>query len=269
MSSQVAVWLDPLSYNDKDLGGTIMALPSLFDQLLTADGRGLESVDVSPSVRSAIDDALELLDRKAMSGSFTEACTILAALVSSEGHREVSNAAVRQILGEWSETAKRLRRERAAHLRGSVVGLHVSKGGVPKTAVATAEVGPRGIVGDRQASRVHHGRPWQALCLWSREAIDRLVGEGHPIAPGLAGENVVLEGFDWAEAKPGTLLRVGSVVAEITIATLPCRKNAPWFRDAKFNRMHHETEAGVSRMYAAVLTPGSIALDDTVVLEQR
>lgn len=262
-------WLDPSSYDNRDLASTIMALPSFFDQLLTADGRGLESVSVSPNVRLAIDTALRRLDRTALSGSFTEECTILASLTSAEGSRPAVDAAIQQALHEWSATAMRLRTQRSTRLHGSVVGLFRSGGGIPKTAVSTAEVGPRGIVGDRQASRVHHGRPWQALCLWSRETIQRLADEGHPIAAGLAGENILIEGFDWSEAKPGTLLRVGTVVAEITAATLPCKKNASWFRDGNFKRMHHETEAGVSRMYAAVLTPGTVKVADEVVLEQR
>ena len=269
MIASTPVWLDPSSYNDRDLSATIMSLPALFDQLLTGDGRGLESVEVSSDVQAAVRTALKRLDRTPMSHSFTEACAMLAALVASEGFRGASDAAVQQILTEWSATAKRLRLQRMMHLRGSVAGLFTSAGGVPKKPIDVAVVGPRGVQGDKQASRVHHGRPWQALCVWSKEVIDRLNGEGHPVAPGFAGENVLLEGIDWAEAKPGTVLRIGTVVAEVTNATLPCKKNAPWFLDGKFSRMHHATEAGVSRMYAAVVTPGVVTVGDTAIVEQR
>ena len=77
---------------------------------------------------------------------------------------------------------------------GTVAQLNVSDGGVPKKPVEVAEVGDRGLVGDRQADRQHHGRPLQALCLWSVEVIDALRAEGHPIEPGLAGENVTIAG---------------------------------------------------------------------------
>ena len=35
-----------------------------------------------------------------------------------------------------------------------------------------------GIVGDRQGNRQHHGRPWQALCLFSIYVIDDLAACG-------------------------------------------------------------------------------------------
>ena len=55
---------------------------------------------------------------------------------------------------------------------GTVVQLSVSPGGLPKLPVDVAEVTWKGMDGDRQATRLHHGRPWQALCIWSAEVID-------------------------------------------------------------------------------------------------
>lgn len=169
----------------------------------------------------------------------------------------------------WSDEAARRRLARNTTVSGSVAGLFLSKGGVPKLPALTVTVGPRGIDGDVQKSRQHHGRPWQALCLWSVETIDRLRAEGHPIEPGFAGENVLVTGVDWADVIAGTRIRVGSVLAEITITALPCSKNAKWFNGGEFDRMHHAAEPGVSRMYAAVIEPGEIALNDPVVVELR
>jgi len=45
--------------------------------------------------------------------------------------------------------------------------INTSDGGVPKLPVPTAEVGLRGVVGDRQADTKYHGSPDQALCLYS------------------------------------------------------------------------------------------------------
>ena len=81
-----------------------------------------------------------------------------------------------------------------ARAEGRVTHLSVSPGGLPKTPVDRVEVTWLGATGDRQATRVHHGRPWQALCLWSNEVIDAFRAAGHPIAPGLAGENITLSG---------------------------------------------------------------------------
>jgi MOSC domain-containing protein YiiM len=262
-------WLDPAAYDDRDLSRTLLVLPSLFEQLLSTDGRGLEDVEVPTSVRTSVGVALRSLDRRALSSSFTEACAMLASLVSVDGFRVAADDVLASSLAEWTSISQSMRASRSETATGEVAALHSSKGGVPKGAVLTGTVGLRGLDGDRQATRLHHGRPWQALCLWSAETIDRLQAEGHPIAPGLAGENILISGFDWAEAKPGTLLHIGSMVAEVTVAALPCKKNAGWFVGGNFNRMHHEREAGVSRMYAAVLQPGTITRGDAVTLELR
>jgi MOSC domain-containing protein YiiM len=150
---------------------------------------------------------------------------------------------------------------------GSVEGVFASGGGVPKQPVLAAEVSWRGLVGDRQAARRHHGRVWQALCLWSADVVDALADEGHPIFYGAAGENVSVRGIDWAALRPGTRLRLGSVLAEVTVPALPCAKNAGWFRDRDFDRMHHERDRSVTRWYASVLEPGSVAPGDAAVVE--
>jgi MOSC domain-containing protein YiiM len=150
---------------------------------------------------------------------------------------------------------------------GVVAQLNVSDGGVPKRSIEVAEVGDRGLVGDRQAARQHHGRPLQALCLWSVEVIDALRAEGHPIEPGLAGENVSIAGVDWRTIRPGTQLLIGDVLAEISAWSSPCKKNAAWFADRDFHRMDHERHPGWSRAYAWVREPGTIRQGDTVVIE--
>lgn len=150
---------------------------------------------------------------------------------------------------------------------GTVGQLNVSDGGVPKVPVDRAEVGPRGLVGDRQANRTHHGRPLQALCLWSSEVIEALQAEGHPIAPGRAGENVTLRGIDWASIRPGVQFRIGTVLAEISAWSTPCKKNAAWFAEGDFNRMLHDRHPGTSRAYAWVRQPGRIETGDEVIVE--
>ena len=150
---------------------------------------------------------------------------------------------------------------------GRVAQLNVSDGGVPKVPVEVAEVGDRGLVGDRQAERKHHGRPLQALCLWSSEVIDSLRAEGHPIVPGAAGENVTISGIDWATVRPGTQLLIGDVLAEVSAWAVPCTKNAQWFADGDFRRMAHDRHPGWSRAYAWVREPGTIRQGDPVVVE--
>lgn len=149
---------------------------------------------------------------------------------------------------------------------GTVAQLNLSAGGLPKLPVPEVQVGWRGVEGDAQKTRVHHGRPWQALCLWSTEVIDDLRAAGHPIAPGLAGENVTISGLRWSDVRAGVRMRIGTVLCEASAYALPCHQNAGWFLGGDFEAMHHE-RGPVSRVYATVLEPGRIATGDPVVLE--
>ncbi|HEY0519488.1 MAG TPA: MOSC domain-containing protein [Ilumatobacteraceae bacterium] len=149
---------------------------------------------------------------------------------------------------------------------GSVAQLSVSSGGVPKLPVHSAEVDWSGMVGDRQATRVHHGRPWQALCIWSEDVIEDFRRAGHPIAPGRAGENITIAGLDWADVRPGVRLLIGDVLCEVSAYALPCASNKPWFINGDFTVMHHE-RGPVSRVYATVLAPGRVTVGDPAILE--
>ncbi len=155
----------------------------------------------------------------------------------------------------------------ASTQRGSVTQVSASNGGVPKRALLHAVIGRRGLEGDQQAERRHHGRLWQALCLWSAEVIDDLRAEGHSVHPGAAGENVTVSGIDWSTIRPGVRLQVGTALVEISSFTEPCSKNAQWFIDGNFRRMHHGLHPGWSRAYAWVLETGEVAPGGDVVVE--
>jgi len=151
---------------------------------------------------------------------------------------------------------------------GTVVGLNSGSGGVPKTAVESVDVDFTGVVGDVQATRKHHGRPFQALSLWSAEVIEALVAEGHQLRPGAAGENVTVSGIEWSRVRPGARLLIGSVVCDVWAYAVPCRQLAHLFADRDFGRIHHERDRGnggaSSRVYATVVRPGSIRTGDPV-----
>jgi MOSC domain-containing protein YiiM len=153
-----------------------------------------------------------------------------------------------------------------ATMAGTVRHLHVSDGGVPKQPRTSVEIGFRGVIGDRQKTRFHHGRPWQALSIWSAEVIDALRAEGHPVSHGSTGENITVEGIAWAEVRAGVRLRIGTALAQVSVFALPCHKIAASFLDRDMNRIHHD-RGPVSRVYATVLEPGGVSLGDAVVLE--
>jgi MOSC domain-containing protein YiiM len=151
--------------------------------------------------------------------------------------------------------------------QGTLVQINTSAGGVPKHPVPRATIDRHGVVSDLQADRKHHGRPLQALSLWSLEVVDALRAEGHPIAPGCAGENCTISGLDWTTIRPGVRIALGEVLVEVSAFATPCAKNAQWFVDRDFNRMGNDEHPGWSRAYAWVLRGGGIAPGDRVVVE--
>jgi MOSC domain-containing protein YiiM len=156
---------------------------------------------------------------------------------------------------------------------GRVDSLQASGGGVPKTSIPVAEIGTGGLVGDVQHTRLHHGRPWQEVCLYSADVIAALRREGHPITPGGVGENVTISGIDWSRLRGGLTIAiagrsgdVGNVRLRTTSPATPCHKIADCFTDRHWNRIHHGEQPGWARWYASVLTGGTIAPGDTVTI---
>lgn len=144
-------------------------------------------------------------------------------------------------------------------MEGYIFQLNCSDGGVPKFSVGSAELTETGLIGDRQAHLKIHGGPERALCLYALEQIERLQGEGHPIFPGSAGENVTVVGLDWKSLGPGNRLALGDeVVVEITSYAGPCQTIAGSFADGKFKRISQKVHPGESRLYARVIQTGRL-----------
>jgi MOSC domain-containing protein YiiM len=259
----------------------VQAMGRLLHGLLTIDELEVEAVPEghAPDVSDGFDAAMERLDanlerlhaRAARVG--TDADPAWARVAIAGGHEVDGAWVLRHAIHDASHHLMDIGRglqslgAGAPRQRGSVAQLSASDGGVPKAPVDEAAVGHRGLEGDRQAARKHHGRPLQALCLWSQEVIDALRAEGHPIGPGFAGENITLAGLDWATIRPGVQLRIGDVLAEVSAYATPCKKNAAWFVDRAFDRMLHDTHPGWSRVYAWVRAPGTVRTGDVVVVE--
>lgn len=149
--------------------------------------------------------------------------------------------------------------------KAMIAQVNVSGGGVPKKPVKQAVVGELGIAGDYQADSRSHGGVERALCLYAEEVIAAVRAEGHPIAPGTAGENITTRGLDWSLVQPGARFRLGGeVVIEITRFTTPCKTIRGSFESGDFNRIHHRLHPGWSRAYARVLRGGVIQPGDAV-----
>ena len=150
-------------------------------------------------------------------------------------------------------------------VRGHVVQISVSDGGVPKTAVPVARITDEGVEGDRQRNREVHGGRERAVCLFSMERIRDLQSEGHPVVPGALGENVTIEGIDWDAVLPNSRILLGEEVAlEVTRYTSPCINIKTSFHGGDFSRVSQKRHAGWSRVYARVLVPGTVRAGDSV-----
>ncbi len=152
---------------------------------------------------------------------------------------------------------------------GSVHQVNVSPGGVPKLPVPRAHVHRLGLEGDGHATpEPIHGGPDRAVCLYCVEAIARVAADGHTAFPGAYGENLTLQGIDWAELEPGDRLFVGDGGLEIELVkyVTPCAELQEYFLDGRIARVSHTVHPEDARWYARVLVEGSVAPGDGVLV---
>ncbi len=153
---------------------------------------------------------------------------------------------------------------------GRLDSIQASSGGVPKLPVGEAVVGPSGIEGDGHNNRRNHGRPWQALCIYSADLLGELEAEGHPIGAGSAGENLTISGIDWTRMRGGLTITIGSGPTPVRLQTsgpaAPCHKIGDCFVDRDWNRIDHVERPGWARWYASVRAGGTIRPGDTVTI---
>lgn len=150
---------------------------------------------------------------------------------------------------------------------GRIVQINVSPGGVPKRPVEAAEVTASGVAGDAQRNLRYHGGSERAVCLFALETIRTLQAEGHPIEPGHIGENLTLEGIDWAAVTPGVRLLLGEdVLLEVTRYTSPCANIRASFTGGDYARVSQTRHPGASRVYARVVRTGTVRRGDPVRL---
>jgi MOSC domain-containing protein YiiM len=144
-------------------------------------------------------------------------------------------------------------------MKGTLVQVNVSAGGMPKRPVERAHVTRDGVEGDWQRNRKHHGGPNRAVCLFSTELYDRLRGLGIDLAPGSVGENFTTSGIDLQRLKRGDHLRVGGqCLIEITDVRVPCRNLKQWDEDLP------ELIVGFSGWVAKVVEEGEVRAGNRV-----
>jgi len=153
-----------------------------------------------------------------------------------------------------------------------VVQLNISRGGVPKRAVAEAEVTSLGLTGDSFAHPEIHGGSRQALLLVTSEGIDELIAAGFPLFYGALGENITTAGLDRRWLRTGQRYRIGNSIVELTQVRGPCvalNVYGPGLQKAIYDAQteagdHTSPRWGLSGFYASVLQPGLIRTGDPI-----
>ena len=116
---------------------------------------------------------------------------------------------------------------------GRLVAVCIGPGGIPKHTVERARLTTAGLDGDRHRHPEHGGLA-RALCLLSTAEVRSLAEDGvaGALEPGTFGENLLIDGLDFADLRPGDRLsfaRVpgagvagGRVVCELSDLRAPC-----------------------------------------------
>ena len=162
-------------------------------------------------------------------------------------------------------------------MTGSVVQINISRGGLPKRAVAETAITPLGLEGDACAHPEIHGGPNQALLLITAETVDDLIARGYPLFFGALGENLTTRGLDRHALRGGQRFRVGGAVIELTKVRAPCSTLDVYGQALQREIYDQEIKAGnsasprwgMSGFYAAVIQPGTVRVGDAITLDSE
>jgi MOSC domain-containing protein YiiM len=156
---------------------------------------------------------------------------------------------------------------------GTVLQVNVSRGGIPKRAISSAELTAAGCAGDAWRFPFHGG-PRKTILLVTIEGIDELVSQGFPLFPGALGENLTTRGLDRRALRLGQRLQVGDAAIELTTIRTPCTTLDVYgtgiqaaMYDARVQQGNPESPLwGLSGFYASVVQPGRVRPGDSIVL---
>jgi MOSC domain-containing protein YiiM len=144
-------------------------------------------------------------------------------------------------------------------MKGTLVQVNVSGGGMPKRPVDRANVTAHGVEDDWQRNRKYHGGPNRAVCIFSEELYAWLREKGIDLENGSVGENFTTSGMDLGRLAKGDRLAIGDAcVVEITDVRVPCGNLKKWDVDLP------ELIVGNSGWVAKVVTEGVVKPGDSI-----
>ena len=151
-------------------------------------------------------------------------------------------------------------------ISGSVVGLFATTvGGVPKPPVDSIDVETLGIKGEIIRDKKHHGGVDKAVCLLTRDVLQQLQDDGHPIVGGSTGENILID-VPFDSLLPGIQIEFREVKLEITMAASPCKTIGDSFINQNFNAISDKKYPGRTRWYARVLVEGTVQQNEQLTI---
>ena len=115
-----------------------------------------------------------------------------------------------------------------------------------------------GLEGDR-----HAGRPLRQVSILNVETVTELKQAGMPVAPGVLGENITVEGLPGDAADEGERLRIGDAELEITGDRPACKELLEVHQDAL------KAMVGRTGKMARVVRGGTVRPGDPIELIGR
>jgi MOSC domain-containing protein YiiM len=130
-------------------------------------------------------------------------------------------------------------------------------------------VTPKGIDGDQQADRKHHGGRDKAMLVYAHEYYDQwsTLLNRTDLRPGMFGENLTVSGLTDDQVRLGDTLQIGETVVQVSQPRTPCYKLSARLNDSTVLKPY--VERGMVGFYVRVLKTGTVGAGDAIAVLQR